>query len=99
LFVLSVTAVPFAGFTEPVEEIRMSPEALVDCGVVTAVEMIVSALAGTAAVAATIAPRAVVPSKERMRESPFLMRREARRIPEVRPQTVNPHSRPSVSDV
>ena len=71
MFVLSVTAVPLAGFTEPVEEIRMSPEALVDCGVVTAVEMIVSALAGTAKVAATIAPKAVVPSRERMREKPL----------------------------
>ena len=43
LFVLIVTATPLVGLTDPVDVMRMSPEALVDCGVVTAVVICVSA--------------------------------------------------------
>jgi hypothetical protein len=69
--VFKVTPIPVVGFTDPVDEIRMSPDALVDCGVVTAVEMTVSAFAGTAAITVAIAPRPVVASRDRIRKLPF----------------------------
>jgi len=71
LLVLRVTPTPVVGLTDPVDEIRMSPDALVDCGVVTAVEMTVSASAGTTVITAVIAPRPVVASRDRIRELPF----------------------------
>jgi hypothetical protein len=58
LLLLIVTAAPLAGFTDPVELMRMSPEALVVCGVVTAVLITVSAFAG-AVVSARTTPRPV----------------------------------------
>ncbi|HET7055155.1 MAG TPA: hypothetical protein VFI12_01765 [Thermomicrobiales bacterium] len=71
LLVFIVTAAPLVGLTDPVLLIRMSPDALVVCGVVTAVEMTVSAWAGNAIVAAAIAPKPVVASRNRIK-SPFV---------------------------
>src|SRR3954447_8287552 len=61
-----VTATPLVGFTDPVEVIRMSPDTLVVCGVVTAVLITVSAFAGAAMIAA-IAPRPVDARRKRIK--------------------------------
>jgi len=66
-----VTAAPLAGLTEPVELMRISPEALVVAGVVTAVLITVSATAGGASVAA-MAPRPLVARSKRIDTFPFL---------------------------
>jgi len=61
-----VTATPLGGFTDPVEVIRMSPDAIVVWGVVTAVLITVSAFAGAAVIAA-IAPRPVEARNKRIK--------------------------------
>ncbi len=73
LFELIVTAAPDVGLTEPVELMRISPDAPVVWGVVTAVLITVSALAG-AFITAAIAPRPVETRRKRIRFKPLLER-------------------------
>ena len=71
LLLLIVTAAPPVGLTEPVELMRISPAAPVVCGVVTAVLITVSAIAGAVDHAA-IAPRPVETRRKRIRiQTPF----------------------------